>query len=244
MNQINKIAAAAAILAAGLLGTRAQDAASAPFRGRTPSPEASATPEPSTTPVVEEISEKDDEGSSPAPSPKTTPPPAASSTARPRLSKPDETSKKPAKVASKPAPNPARLKEGDGPGEYSGIRAKIRALESRWENSLVRHNTAVVDVLVADDFVGTGSNGKVGNKSTVLREAKKDKNTYDSAVAGHMSVRGFGAHVAVVTGITKEVGKTPEGRSFEHRYHFTDTWMERSGKWQCIASHAVLMPEK
>lgn len=242
MNRINKIAAAAAILAAGLLGTRAQDAASAPFRGRTPSPEASATPEPSKKPGAEEISETGDETSSPAPTPKTTP--LASATARPRPSTPDETSKKPAKVASKPEPTAARLTEEDGPGEYSGIRARIRELESRWENSLVRHNTAVVDELVADDFVGTGSTGNVGNKSTVLREAKKDKNTYDSAVAGHMSVRGFGAHVAVVTGITKEVGKTPEGRAFEHRYRFTDTWMERRGKWQCIASHSMLMPAK
>jgi len=102
----------------------------------------------------------------------------------------------------------------------------------------------VTEELVADDFVGTSSSGKVGNKQTMLAEIRKDKNSYTSASSEEMTVHSFGPDVAVVTGIARETGKSPSGKTFSQAYRFTDTWVRRDGKWKCVAASAMAIPKK
>jgi ketosteroid isomerase-like protein len=120
----------------------------------------------------------------------------------------------------------------------------LKALEARWEASFMTHDITVIEQLVAEDFVGTSSSGKLGNKSTMISEAMKDKNVYTSAVSTDMIVHSFGPGVAVVTGVARESGKTPKGTAFSHAYRFTDTWVERNGTWQCVAASAMALPKK
>ena len=120
----------------------------------------------------------------------------------------------------------------------------MKELEQSWEGSLLTHDAAVIERIVADDFVGTSSSGKIGNKSTLLTEARSDKSVYKTAVSEEISVHTFGPNVAVVTGIARESGKNAAGKSFSHAYRFTDTWVERNGEWQCVAAHAMVLPKK
>ena len=106
------------------------------------------------------------------------------------------------------------------------------------------HDISVIEQLVAEDFVGTSSSGKVGNKATMIAEARKDKNVYTSAVSSELSVHSYGPNVAVVTGIARETGKTTTGKTFSQAYRFTDTWVERNGQWQCVSAQAMAMPKK
>jgi ketosteroid isomerase-like protein len=124
------------------------------------------------------------------------------------------------------------------------VTSNIKELESRWEASLLSHDTSSIEKIVAEDFIGTSSSGKQGDKTTLLAEAKRDTNTYTSAVSSDMKVKMFGPSVAVVTGIAKETGKTKAGKTFSHAYRFTDTWVERNGEWQCVAAHAMALPKK
>jgi ketosteroid isomerase-like protein len=124
------------------------------------------------------------------------------------------------------------------------IAPRIKELESRWEASLLSHDPSAIEKIVADDFIGTSSSGKTGDKNTLLAESKRDTNTYTSAVSSEMTVRMFSPSVAVVTGIAKETGKTKAGKTFTHTYRFTDTWVERNGEWQCVAAHAMALPKK
>jgi ketosteroid isomerase-like protein len=124
------------------------------------------------------------------------------------------------------------------------VRAAVRGLERKWQDAIVEHDVSLVDDLVADDFVGTSSTGRVGTKSTLLYEMRRDENTYKSATARNMAVRAYGQNVAVVTGVASENGTTPRGQRFSTSRRFTDTWMQRNGKWQCIASHATQLPKR
>jgi len=126
----------------------------------------------------------------------------------------------------------------------SDVAAKLKELESNWEGSLLKHDTSAIERMVAEDFVGTSSSGKVGTKATLLAEAKRDNNTYTSAVSNDMTVRIYAPNVAVVTGIAKESGKTKGGKTFSNSYRFTDTWVERNGEWQCVAAHAMSLKKK
>lgn len=138
----------------------------------------------------------------------------------------------------KPAPS-ADVSPAD-----NSIAAKIKNLESNWEAALLTHDTSAIEKMVADDFIGTSSSGKTGDKSTLLAEAKRDTSTYTSAVSTDMTVRVFGSNVAVVTGIAKESGKTKAGKTFTNTYRFTDTWVERNGEWQLVAAQAMALPKK
>jgi ketosteroid isomerase-like protein len=120
----------------------------------------------------------------------------------------------------------------------------LKALEQRWEGSFMSHDVSILEQLVAEDFVGTSSSGKVGTKATMIAEARKDKNVYSSAASSDMVVHTFGPNVAVVTGIVRETGKTPSGKAFSQAFRFTDTWMERNGEWQCVAASALALPKK
>jgi ketosteroid isomerase-like protein len=121
---------------------------------------------------------------------------------------------------------------------------ELKAQEERWERSFATHDLSVTEQLVAEDFVGTSNSGRVGNKSTMISDARKDKNIYTSTASEDIVVHSFGPNAAVVTGLAREVGKTSSGKAFSHAYRFTDTWVKRNGEWQCVAASSIAMPEK
>jgi hypothetical protein len=100
------------------------------------------------------------------------------------------------------------------------------------------HDASFVQGFLASDFMGVYK-GKFTNRSGVISEFKADKDTYKSAKNEKLNVRTFGSNVAVVTGRAREKGMGKDGKAFDHTYLFTDTWMDRGGQWQCIASQVT-----
>lgn len=103
------------------------------------------------------------------------------------------------------------------------------------------HDPSVAKAYLGDDYRGVSSKGRILNKSTLLAEIKKDTDIYTSAKNGNMDVRVFGGQFAVVTGTSTEVGKAKDGKAFKRNYRWTDAWVERNGKWQCVASQSMLL---
>ncbi len=104
------------------------------------------------------------------------------------------------------------------------------------------HDVSVAEAYVANDFRGVSSKGKVMSKSNLLGEIKKDTDVYTSTKNSKLDVRVFDGKFAVVTGIATEVGKTKDGKAFKRNFRWTDAWVDRNGKWQCVASQAMLVP--
>lgn len=203
----------------------AQIAPSGIFREQpTPTPQ----PSPAQAPAV--VTTPTDE-STPAPKPEQKP------TAR--------TSEKPAqKAETKPAkmtPPPPVAEEDERPsGAGGGTVVKLRQMEREWEAS--SHNTATIQKMVADDFIGVTSEGKIVTKKTMLKGANDNKSDGASSVVS-MDVRLYGPKVAIVVGTAKQTTKDKAGRKSTSSYRFTDTWMERNGNWQCIAGQATALPK-
>ena len=93
--------------------------------------------------------------------------------------------------------------------------------------------------MVANDFVGVYWDGKVMSRSGVLSSFKKDKDTYKSAKNESLKVHNFGPNIAVVVGTAREKGTGKDGKAFDRTFRFTDTWVERNGQWQCVASQVM-----
>ena len=118
----------------------------------------------------------------------------------------------------------------------SGKKMSVKEMEDKWEASIPSHDFATVQGFIAADFVGVSSQGKFVDRSGVLAEYKKDKDTYKSAKNEKLNVKSFGPNVTVVTGRAREKGTGKDGKAFDRTFLFTDTWMMRSGQWQCVAS--------
>lgn len=101
-----------------------------------------------------------------------------------------------------------------------------------------QRDASAVKELLADDFVDTSASGRVGSKSSLLRETRHDKNVYKTAEVSSLSVRTESDNVAVVTGLARESGVDGKKR-FTSSRRFTDTWVKRNGKWLCIARQAT-----
>ena len=134
----------------------------------------------------------------------------------------------------------------DKSADAGAVSAKLKEMENSWGDAMLHkdHGVAVIKNLVADDFSGVTSKGKMQTKSGLLDELATNGETLTSSTTDSMEVHVYGGNVATVCGTSTEAGKDKDGKSFTHRYGWVDTWMERNGKWECIAEAGMLMPEK
>jgi hypothetical protein len=177
----------------------------------------------------------------------TTPPEETVAPAAPKKDEP-LTAPSPAAAAAKPAsaiaakPATATKPAAAAPaatGKNLTGDAAIKDMENKWEASVPTHNYSTVEGYVSADFMGVSSKAKFVNRSQMLSEYKGDKDTYKSAKNEKLNVRMYGKDVAVVTGRAREVGTGKDGKAFDRTFLFTDTWMMRGGKWQCVASQST-----
>ena len=127
-------------------------------------------------------------------------------------------------------------------GKKMSVEAALKDNENRWEAAIAKHDTATVGPMVADDYVGVYFDGKVMTRSGVIAESKKDRDIYKSAVNEKLAVHTYGPNVAVVVGTAHEKGTGKDGQPFDRKFRFTDTWVDRGGRWQCVASQIMKLP--
>lgn len=168
---------------------------------------------------------------------KTSPPPKSETSPSPTKSSSPAATKSSPNATPSTSSSPAAVM----PTKKSTPEATIREIEDKWEASVMSHDPSVAQAYLADDFRGVSSKGKVMSKSNLLSEIKKDTDTYASTKNGKVDVRVFGGQFAVATGTSTEVGKAKDGQAFKRTFRWTDVWVVRKDKWQCVASQAMLV---
>ena len=128
--------------------------------------------------------------------------------------------------------------------DSNAVQAKLKEMEDAWVKALVAKDQTAVGNVIADDFVGFNPDGKHVTKSQLLDEMKSEPDTLSSATNDNMDVHVYGPNLATICGTTTEKGKDKDGKQFTHSYVWVDTWMERNGKWECIAEGVMKSPKK
>ena len=159
--------------------------------------------------------------------------------------KKSETATTEAEKSATPVAKSAQKKEKPRAMANKGsMEAQLKDIESRWEGAYQSHDAKVVDDILADSYVLTDEKGKVFNRRGALKEFKKNKETLEKATTSDLVVHPINSDAAVVTGMAHEVGKDKSGKQFDRSYRWTDTFVNRNGKWQCVASHVTLVAQK
>jgi len=108
-------------------------------------------------------------------------------------------------------------------------------MERKWAEGVCADN-GVVASLLADDFQGTSTSGVRFTKADELKDEKSARTAHDCGL-DEAKVHFFGDNLAVVYGREHAIGKDKSQPSAKVCQVWTDTWLNRGGKWQIIASH-------
>jgi ketosteroid isomerase-like protein len=146
----------------------------------------------------------------------------------------------PAKAASPVAAPAAATK----PAKNMSVEATLKDMENRWAAAYLKHDSVTVEPMIAADFIGVNPKGKIQNRRAMLADVKSTKETYTYEKNEKLDVHRYGNDVAVVIGTAREKGTGKDGKTFDRTYRFTDTWMNRGGKWHCVAGQVSLVPQK
>jgi ketosteroid isomerase-like protein len=117
------------------------------------------------------------------------------------------------------------------------VAQELRRLEEEWNGAFERHDPAALERIIADDYLAYGPDTLT--KHQVIEEAKDTSVKIDDWSNDDMRVRVFGGSrdVAVVTGRSTQKGKDRTGKPYNTQVRFTEVWVTREGRWQCIAGH-------
>src|SRR5216684_1558900 len=117
--------------------------------------------------------------------------------------------------------------------------SKILALESAWNQAVGTRDTKALNAIFDNFLVYVEHDGKVMSKAEYLATVKR--------AAGNpqlVTTEGMTAHVwgttAIVTGIYRERG-VRDGKPYNRRGRFIDTWIVKDGIWLCVAAQATLV---
>jgi ketosteroid isomerase-like protein len=115
-------------------------------------------------------------------------------------------------------------------------------MENDWNEAAKQKNAAWFQRNYADDASNISSrNAALQTKSEAIASMKTDKTVLESLELSELSPRVDG-NFAVVTGVNRVRGRDEQGKPFDQRVRFTDTFIKRDGRWQVWASQGTLIP--
>lgn len=123
------------------------------------------------------------------------------------------------------------------PKNVNKIEGQILQLEEQLRKALLQKDMQTLDRLVADDYVETGPNGTIRNKSQNVADLKSANVKLDYLNFSNVKARVNG-NTVVVTGIVTRKGILL-GNQFRGQTRFTRVYVKRDLGWQAVAAHST-----
>jgi len=129
------------------------------------------------------------------------------------------------------------------------IRAPLKAQQSRhllqierdFCTAFLKSHAVALGRLLADDCTSVAASGVLTTKADDVAALKAPGRNLKVCTDSNVKARVYG-DAAVVTGIGTRSGTT-NGVPFDRQFHWTDTFVRRDGRWQCVASHSTFTAE-
>jgi ketosteroid isomerase-like protein len=115
----------------------------------------------------------------------------------------------------------------------ANVEQHLKEMEDSWAKASLKSDGDAVASLLSGDFVNINSDGTVLDRAGTIARTTKSK--MEISEVSELAVNTHGDS-AVVTGIWKGKGVDGEGKAFEGKERWADTWVKKDGKWQCVAS--------
>jgi len=127
-----------------------------------------------------------------------------------------------------------------GLAQQSTAEQELTQVERDWCTAYLKKDVALLRRILADDYAGVTSRSVVETKADALSGLNDTTSTTTACVDTNMKVRVYG-DTAVVTGLASRSG-TLKGAPFkDRRFLWTDVFVRKDGRWQCVASKSTLI---
>ena len=110
-------------------------------------------------------------------------------------------------------------------------------LERAWDAAFVARDVRFIERVIADDFVVIYGDGRLGDKAAELAETIDFDQQVDSSVLDSFRVRIYG-ETAIVS-FSRHMTGPKNGKTTSVSYRFTDVFVKRAGRWQCVSSQST-----
>jgi ketosteroid isomerase-like protein len=119
----------------------------------------------------------------------------------------------------------------------------VAVLDTEYQEAVKNNDVAVMDRILADDFVLVTGNGTVYTKADLLREASEKTVIYERQEDCQQTVRIWG-NTAVVTALLWAKG-TDRGEPSDYQVWFSDTYVRTETGWRYVFGQSSLrLPQR
>ena len=121
----------------------------------------------------------------------------------------------------------------------SNAAEAVRQLERDWSTAQKAVDIEKLSQILADDWMGLGSDGAQSNKKSYLNDVKTGANKLESFEIGPMDVKIIG-NVAIVQGSDTEKSSN-KGKSTSGKWVWMDVFENRNGNWVAVRSQSAMV---
>jgi hypothetical protein len=121
------------------------------------------------------------------------------------------------------------------PVDQTKDEATLIQIEQTWARSLETQDISALMCILADEFEGSGSTSTLADKKTILTRVDNHKGWHRELSEMHAHLYGDFAYIRGIA--TSQV--TPK---LTNKVRFTDIYVYRDGRWQCVAAHESFFP--
>jgi ketosteroid isomerase-like protein len=132
---------------------------------------------------------------------------------------------------------PATAKRGSNSATDDDQKT-VAALDTEYQAAVKVNDASTMNRILADDFILVTGSGKTYTKADILNDAKSAGTSYERNDEDIQTVRLWG-QTAVVTAKLWEKG-TSDGRSFNRKFWFSDTYVRTSAGWKYVFGQSSL----
>jgi ketosteroid isomerase-like protein len=117
-------------------------------------------------------------------------------------------------------------------------QAALVQIEHVWVRAAEQHDIAALGCILADEFEEADFDGSLIDRPAMLASAAKPSDAHTELSDMHAHVYGDFAYVRGL-GVTKRGDGKPSVKN-----RFTDVFVYRDGRWQCVAGHDSHLAEE
>ena len=110
-------------------------------------------------------------------------------------------------------------------------------IERGWNAAVYKNDVAFVWNVLADEFISTYEDGSRGNKAKELDLIGNFNQNVESAVQDEFIVKTY--RDTAVVWFTLHLAGMKQGQRVELTMRYTDVWVMRDGRWQCVSSQST-----
>ncbi|HEU0143371.1 MAG TPA: nuclear transport factor 2 family protein [Nitrososphaera sp.] len=125
----------------------------------------------------------------------------------------------------------------------SSVEEQIINLQQEMIEAMIRGDSAALNRILADDFIGTNPLGQVNYKSHGVEEFRTPELTVESIETDDLRVRIYGDS-AVVTGQASMRARLKDQEINMGPHRFTSVYVRDGGRWQLVATQATMIAQQ